>query len=302
MSCKEQPEGRKITSEHVWSAYYKLWQYARYVGVKSKLKLPVQMGKTIPTRHIGLTKQIAEQIDAQDKDYVIQCTEEYYAYLYLFVQLVRCSQKSGPYFMDSAIGWKNLAWFPLQTLKGRVGVADRTWQAWYHATIYGKRLNEADLNKTYPMLLESGESDAEIAKQQVLILNRIKKENNISTLEALLYYNLAGEMHNKKKSAWHPWLILAVPEAWDTYINWNSLPVFLELIQNNSNWDFFYETFIPLMNKGKSINKTKEALLQKLDHALNYSDLPKNTKMKWKILRRKLLKSPYAEDNRITVY
>ena len=194
----------------VWSAYHALCRYVRRAGTVGGL-MPRQPSRRPRRRARSACTQIARPLSRYWESMPLSVSPTYYAYLYLFVQLLRVSFPKGPTLVDHV--WVNLVWFPLDVLKGRGTNAERAWKSWWRRhTSGGSAPTESQLAVHYPWI--DPVPHAHVIAGQVQLLLEIAQRGRLSPGEALAAFDLLGERMGPSSPAWHSALVAARPESW----------------------------------------------------------------------------------------
>lgn len=256
----------QISSENVWSGYVLLHRYAIAVGIsaESRVKLPRTLARHIPPPLQPAGVEGAKILSDLDKNFPVPFGPTYYAYLYLFRQLIRLSFKAGPYYLNSEQGWRNLAWYPLKTLLGNKDKGTREWQSFYNLHIRGKqpRPTQADFYMLYPPLEAEELFQFKIADRQIDHLFLASDARKIKTFTILLEDN--------HTAAWHSWFYFACPQFWSNVdLLQSRLPQFGKLLKDQRAWKVFVHQFLPQFLKNvKDLRTYKRRLAEAIDTVL----------------------------------
>lgn len=253
-----------MTESDVWDAYRALHRYIQTRPHAEPVKLIRSLPKNPPPPSKETCHIILSRILSLDKSYPLPYSPVYYAYLYLFVQCLRCSHSHNPSYTPGD-GWSNLAWFPLRALIGIKDTGENAWVFWYKRHFQGKRPTQADMELLFPFLPEPGVRSGKTIASQVREFRRRVSEHGILALD--------GD--------WHPFLFLAEVSTWRSTLAAECLPFLTELIDFPDGWNAFIQHAAP---------KTTEArreLLSVIDSVMQQA-APAH-RVRWRRARRKLL-------------
>ncbi len=264
-----------VSKQHIWDGYVRLHRYCQSVGVSAntRIKLPKNISAYLPPPHIDLCKRGAELLTELDKEYPNPFGEEYFAYLFLFRQLLRISFGSGPYYGGPDLGWRGLEWATLPMLIGNEQKAIKEWERFYKSHTFDK---QADFYAFYPPL------DAEEVFQC-----------RVASMEVSHFFTLAARKKNSyavvKEGEWHSWLWFAEPDFWNDYDALkDKLIYFGPLLKDRKAWRAFVYQFLPIRYE-KDLKKMKTRLAYAIDNVVRGQS--REARMCWsKYAGRELLK------------
>lgn len=276
---------KTVTADIVWKAYRSLWQYAKAIKINKGAPIPTWLPSNIPPKKEQEVSNHLALLNSYVTRRPLKVDVDYYIYLYLFAQQIRCSLAESPYFKNDEEGWKNLRWLPLNTLLS--SAKESHWDFW-HKTHKMHSANQ--LSKIYPILLDPGIAETIAVDKQLDIILKIMEKQGINLLTAWRDYGLHGERRNTdQKNPWHIHIAMVIPEAWDTNIYPQLLGGLIELINNEVEyWSAFVYQTIPLLVSKKNLGAHKAKILAMMDRIMRIQNDAK-LKARWKILRRRML-------------
>lgn len=243
-----------ITKQHIWLGYVRLHRYVAQAGVSShsRVELPKSLSEKLPFPLSDTCKRGAELLVELDKQYPTPFGEEYFAYLFLFRQLIRISFGSGPYYGGPDLGWRGLEWATLPMLIGNEAKAIKEWDHFYKSHSFEK---QADFYAFYPPL------DAEEVFQC-----------RVASMEVSLFFSLPARKKTSleilKEGEWHSWLYFAEPAFWnDIDLIESKLVYFGPLLKSQPMWRAFVHQFLPL-RYGDDLPKMKTRLAYAIDNVI----------------------------------
>lgn len=205
-----------VTSATIWAAFRALHRYCAQVGGAGKLRVPRTIGLMPAAADAKAVFAIKEQVHVVRADHPIDCTAVYYAYLYLWAQLLRVSQPLHPRMPESG-KWRNLCWFPIDVLRARNdAVAFAAFRKWYYEWIQKEhpRPTEDQLDVYFPWIPEySPAREAAEARRQLQVLLAVAQEDDLEVATAFQHVAPNGKPRKPRDPSWHPWLVLAYADV-----------------------------------------------------------------------------------------
>ena len=210
----------RVDRETVWEAYAALLRYIRCNERPPIAGAPVPEGLTEKPsgRALEACSDVAFLLTHKLETHPLDASPLYYAYLFLFVQLLRVSRPYGPSFKGNPRGWSPLVWLPLHVLRGRDDVAERAWHRWYHRNVrtQNPEPTEDTLWSTYPLFAPYADVALVAVADQLPSFVETRETYGLSLRDTVV--NVAPGGHPKQpwsRAFWHPWLITALPDAWE---------------------------------------------------------------------------------------
>ena len=286
----------------VWDNYLALHRYMLPLGSvdydkgnKKGLVVPRALpSRPVLQKHLVAVRRIEETLSHIWLSHPALVTPEYYCYLYLFCQLLRCSYRHKPFLTEHG-RWKGLAWFPIQTLVGKPGVegkdsaAKRAWYHWYYLYVTGPRprSNQKALEQMFPWIPPAGESDVILVRQQLAVLKSI---GTIEPSLAIRNYESDGQpiirmgfpvLRRKESRPWHPWIYLGQVGCWKAGLceDIRVREAVNRMMEDKTLWKLWWK----LLPEICPDIKERKMVLKELDNCIN----PKKpgTKRAWRLLR-----------------
>src|SRR5713101_1030722 len=138
--------------QNVWAAWEALHRYCVRAGSVGPLAVPRSVGKLTSPKNEQIVGLITRQIKAVQPGHPIDCSDDFYAYCWLWSQLLRVSYSPPRALMVRNGDWHNLKWFPLAVLWGRgEEKTTRAFRHWYFEAVQKDyQADEAELCRCFP--------------------------------------------------------------------------------------------------------------------------------------------------------
>jgi hypothetical protein len=174
----------------------------------------------------GKSRAAADQLAAVSAllpaTHPIAASDEYYAYLFLFAQLIRCSGRLHPHFVTPQVGWKNLRWVSIEGLRGTGDAPLAFWNKfyWQHVQIAKPAPDETALRIMFPLPPEAKEQTAAVIDAQLDALLDAMECHHMSADQIFVNCNRLGRIRKTEADQtdpslqWLPLLIAARPESY----------------------------------------------------------------------------------------
>ena len=160
----------RVDRETVWEAYGALLRYVRgnARAPVGGARLPEGLTEKPSGRALEACSDLAFIITPKLETHPIEASPLYYAYLFLFAQLLRVSRPHGPHYIDYWEGWAPLVWLPLHVLRGSDNKAERAWNRWYYQQVQTQhpKPTEYTLWSTYPLYAPFADVALVVLEQQ----------------------------------------------------------------------------------------------------------------------------------------
>lgn len=263
-----------ISPQTVWNAYRALHRYVAAGCVVGGAPIPKRISeKPVAGPHRQACSDLAKiTTQLYNWDTPLQVSSQYFVYLYLFAQLLRCSYKHDPMYVEGK-GWQRLGWFPLHVLKGRDGAknqaspAQRFWFGWLFREGI-KRESESDLQYKYPWFEDDLSASLQAVHWQTEKLSKLAQLHKVLPHEILFLFTATGTPAEQTCS-WHPMLILSTMHAWvpyakkfgETFGNIKhkyTYPYLTALLKSRRLANIYRDEFLPAANPNKQ--KYKQCL------------------------------------------
>jgi hypothetical protein len=213
-----------ITVEHVWEGYRALHRYV----IRTNPPLADITGKkmrsgTLPEKAPRYPKTLPEDLallatrmtSLYHGPTPLHCSPQYFAYLYLFLQLYRCSYKNDPTFSGEQIGWERLGWFPIRSLRGRQDVANAFFLGWYNGPDRERKRSEDELQPIFPMYGSPTLASLDAVRGQLHQLLRDLSFGNTTVRGIMKDSSPRGSARRPdQRNQWHPMFLLSRRECW----------------------------------------------------------------------------------------
>jgi hypothetical protein len=284
-----------IDAAVVWNAYRALHRYM--VAPQGTLRVgatwvvpatgkPAALAKGEKITDLGPTpsgpmeqeaaEEIAQRLAPLLHTMPLPITDDYYAYLYLFAQLIRVSFDHHPFHVTTEIGWRNLVWRPLRVLRGKSGgeSAQAYWAKWYytHAQAATPKPTEASLRLKYPVAPDQQEQTADMLELQLDALLDAMARYGLGAGQVFLTCDRLGQpgRNASKNLQWLPLLIAARPEAYHPLVGDETIAattpevwaIITKLLASPKDLGVFFEHTVPFCNPGPEDSKAlREHLL-----------------------------------------
>ena len=199
-----------IEESDIREAYLALHRYMIQVGSIGRLAVPRSLGTA---EHPNLQKSYRVLLPRLREAYTHSpgiTHETYFVYCWLWSQLLRCSLPHGPTMVRTG-EWRNLAWYPLDVLAGKVHnhvPSDNAWHAWYTkyvSSVY-PHPDEKALRWFFPWYNPMGKDDLCTARVQWGTAIQLADQKDIRVGKVLLQYASNGQRIGHKTPIWHPWI------------------------------------------------------------------------------------------------
>jgi hypothetical protein len=205
------------TPDDVWNAYRALHRYVIEHPPTYGMKVPASLPHVLTgDRNKAAAERLAAEITEAWDSHPVAVSPEYFGYLYLFVQLLRCNYEKHPDW-TAASGWSPLRWMYFSGLAGKANA--RAFAQWYYTEWMTRhpRPSEGDLQVRYPLYLSVADESLIPLPRAAEVLQRLMREQQVDAGAIFRQFNGLGSPRSKSGSPrheWPAWLVMARPETW----------------------------------------------------------------------------------------